>query len=121
MIIGDSKIQGKGIFANRNFKKGKIVMRWDTSIALIESEARKIPKKERRYLVFSNGVYIVSQSPEKYLNHSCKPNTMEKNYCDVAIRDINKGEEITTDYSLDPPPYIKMKCNCQNNNCKKII
>ena len=36
VIIKDSKIQGKGVFANKNFKKGKMVMKWDASIILTE-------------------------------------------------------------------------------------
>ena len=80
VIVQKSKIQGKGVFAGRNFRKGETVMGWDTSIALIERDARKIPLKKRKYLVRSNGMYILTKSPEKYLNHSCMPNTMEKNH-----------------------------------------
>ena len=121
VIIKSSKIHGKGVFANRNLKKGEIVMKWNTSTVLIKSEARKIPEKFKKYLVFSNGKYIMAQPPEKYVNHSCKPNTREGNHYDFAIRNIRKGEELTTDYSQNAPPHIKMKCACGNRNCKKII
>ena len=121
VAVQKSKIHGKGVFAGRNFRKGEIVMRWDTSIVLIKCDALKIPLNKRKYLVRSDGMYILTQYPEKYLNHSCMPNTMEKNYCDVALRNIRKGEEMTTDYSLDAPPYIKMKCFCKSSNCKRII
>ena len=121
VIIKNSKIHGKGVFANRNLKKGEIVMKWNTSTVLIKSEARKIPEKFKKYLVFSNGKYIMAQPPEKYVNHSCKPNTREGNHYDFAIRNIRKGEELTTDYSQNAPPHIKMKCACGNRNCKKII
>ena len=120
VIVKKSKIQGKGVFAGRDFRKGEIVMRWDTSTALIESDARKIPLKKRKYLVRSNGLYILTQPPEKYLNHSCMPNTMEKSHCDITLRNIRKGEELTTDYSLDGP-HIKMKCACKSCNCKRTI
>ena len=121
VIIKDSKIQGRGVFANRNFKKGKIVMKWDASIILTEKEAKKIPEKDKKYLVFFDGNYILAQSPEKYLNHSCNPNTREGKCRDIAIRRIKKDEEITTDYSQNAPPHIKMKCNCGSKKCKKII
>ena len=121
VTVKNSKIQGRGVFANRNFAKGETVMEWDTTKVLIESDARKIPQKNKKYLVFSNGLYIFSKSPEKYLNHSCSPNTKEKYYCDVAIRDIMKGEELMTDYSKDAPPHIKLKCNCKSKNCRKIV
>ena len=121
VIIGNSSIQGKGVFAGTDFKKGDIVMKWDDSVILTKNEAKKTPKKDRKYLVFFKGKYIMSQSPEKYLNHSCKPNTKEGKLCDIAIRGIKKGEELTTDYSINAPPHIKMKCACGENNCKKII
>ena len=121
VIVKNSKIQGKGVFAARNFRKGETIMRWDTSTVLIKQDALKIPLKERKYLVFTNGLFILAQAPEKYLNHSCIPNTMEKTHCDIALRNISKGEELTTDYSLDAPPHIKMKCRCKNSSCKRII
>jgi len=93
-------------------------MKWDASVILAKNEARKIPKRHRKYLVFFKGRYIMAQSPEKYLNHSCEPNTKEGRLCDVAARDIKKGEELTTDYSVNAPPHIKMKCLCGS---RKII
>ena len=121
VLIKKSKIQGKGVFAGINFKNGDIVMKWDTSMILTLKEAKRIPKRYRKYLVAYRGKFIISAPPEKYLNHSCKPNTKVGNLCDVAIRDIRKGEELTTDYSIDAPPQLKMKCNCKNKKCKKII
>jgi len=57
------------------------------------------------------------QKPERYINHSCDSNTVPKNNCDVAISKIEKGEEITSDYSkiesLDD-----FKCKCESKNCK---
>ena len=121
VIVQKSKIHGKGVFAGRNFRKGETAMEWDTTIVLIKTDALKVPSNKRKYLVYSNGMFILVQYPEKYLNHSCIPNTIEKNYCDVALGNIRKGEELTTDYSADAPPHIKMKCFCKNRNCKKII
>lgn len=121
VTIKPSKIQGLGVFAARDFKKKEIVMKWDTSICLSKKEAENVPKRYRKYLVYNKGRYIFSQSPERYLNHSCSPNTMEKDCSDVALKQIKKGEELTTDYSIDAPPHIKMRCNCGSIRCKKII
>jgi uncharacterized protein len=121
VIIKNSKIQGKGVFANSNFRKGDTVMKWDASVILTGKEAKKVPKRYQKYLVFYKGRYILSQSPEKYLNHSCEPNTREGNLCDIAIKNIKKGEEITTDYSIELPPHYKMKCTCKSKECRKIV
>ncbi len=121
VIIKNSNIQGKGVFAGADFGKGCVVMKWDASIILTKNEAKKIPKKQKKFLVFFKGKYIMAQPPEKYLNHSCDSNTKEGNLCDVAIRDIKKGEELTTNYSIDAPPHVKMKCACGSRKCRKII
>ena len=121
VIIKNSKIQGKGVFAGTDFKKGGIVMKWDDSVILTKNEAKKIPKRYRKCLVLFKGSYIMAQSPEKYLNHSCEPNTKEGKLCDVASKDVKKDEELTTDYSINAPPHVKMKCACGSKKCKKII
>lgn len=60
------------------------------------------------------------QAPEKYVNHSCEPNTTAKGFCDVAIRNIKKGEEITGNYE-ETAGGASFKCSCGSTNCKKII
>ena len=121
VIIRNSKIQGRGVFAGADFKKKDIVMKWDSSVILAKKEAKKIPKRHRKYLVFFKGRYIMAQSPEKYMNHSCEPNTKEGKLCDVAARGIKEGQELTADYSINAPPHIKMKCLCGSRKCRKII
>lgn len=121
LVIKDSKINGKGIFANRDFKKGEVVIKWDVSHKLDKKDIEKISENEKKYVVFNGGDYILMQSPARYVNHSCNANTMPKNQTDIAIRDIRKGEEITSDYSKDLVPGFEMKCECGYNNCRKII
>lgn len=58
-------------------------------------------KKQFTHVLFGK-IYLCS-SPEKYVNHSSNPNTVQDliNRCDIALRDIKKGEEITTDSRKD--------------------
>lgn len=121
VIIRDSKINGKGVFAARNFKKGEIVLKWDKSHVLLEEEVKKMKNKEKKYICKFNDVYFEVQEPEKFVNHSCDANTTAKDFCDVAIKDIKQGEEITANYIEELPPGTEMKCNCGSKNCKKII
>jgi len=60
------------------------------------------------------------QVPEKYVNHSCNANTRVGNQCDIAIRDIKKGEEITSDYGKEGS-FISFKCECGSKNCRGRI
>ncbi len=121
VIIKNSKIEGKGVFAPRNFKKGECIIKWDISNQLTPAQEKKLSETEKKYVAHINGKIILQQSPAKYVNHSCNPNTHIENFSDVAIKDIKKGEEITSNYFEDLSPNEEMKCNCGSKNCKRII
>ena len=88
---------------------------------LSKDELKKVPESKKKYVFYNKGKVVYMQPPERYVNHSCNANTKILNSCDVAIRDIKNGEEITSDYSEDLPPDFKMKCNCGSKNCRGII
>ena len=120
VVIKKSKIHGKGVFANRDFKKGEVVLRWKPKL-LKESEIQKLPAKERHYVYKDKkGKYFLMQAPEKYVNHSCEANTIVKNQCDVAIRHIKKGEEITSDYGKEGS-FVNFICKCGSKKCRGIV
>ncbi|MCX6765760.1 MAG: SET domain-containing protein-lysine N-methyltransferase [Candidatus Moranbacteria bacterium] len=119
IIVKKSKIEKKGVFAARNFKKGEIVLKW-TPKFLGKSEIEKLRNGQRHYIYKAGrNKYLLMQSPEKFVNHSCEPNTRVKNYCDVAVRDIKKGEEITSDYGKGS--LVSFKCKCGSKNCRGVI
>ncbi|MDD2696668.1 MAG: SET domain-containing protein [Candidatus Pacebacteria bacterium] len=120
IVVKKSKISNKGVFANRNFKKGEVVLSWNPK-ALKESEVEKIPTDKRHYIYKSvdNG-YFLMQSPEKYVNHSCDANTEARNGRDVAIKDIKKGEEITSDYTRQGSS-TSFICTCGTEKCRGFI
>ena len=121
VVVKKSKIHRKGVFAGRNFRKGETILKWDLSVKLTKEEADKLPKKEKQYLYLIKEKYLLLQAPERFVNHSCEANTNVKDFCDVAVRDIKKGKEITGDYSKEEIPEFKMKCNCKSKNCKGTI
>jgi SET domain-containing protein len=121
VVVKKSEIHGNGVFAARNFKKGETVLKWDTSNELTKEEVRKLPEKEKRYITYLDGKFVLMKSPERYVNHSCDANTTAKNYCDVAVIDIKMGEEITANYSEECIPTLRMKCSCGSKKCRKII
>ena len=120
LILKKSKIQGLGVFAGKDFKRNEIVIKWDTSNQLTKKQFDALDEKGRKYIANVDGKFIVQQAPAKYVNHSCNPNTYVRNFCDVAKRDIKKGEEITSDYGEDTEGFT-MKCNCGSKDCRKII
>ena len=121
VIVKKSKIEGLGVFASRSFKKGEVVIKWDISHQLTAEEVKKLAETEKKYVAYMNGKYILMQPPARYVNHSCDANTYAGNFCDIAKRNIKKGEEITGDYSEDETPGFEMKCSCGSKNCRKVI
>ena len=119
--VRGSKIEGKGIFALRDFKEGEIVLKWNVSKQISKEEFGLFSESEKRYVSFYGGKYNMLPVPERYVNHSCNPNTFVQNFSDVAKRDIGKGEEITSDYAEDLPSGREIKCNCGEKACRKTI
>ena len=91
-----------GIFANRDFKKGEIVIKYNL-ITLTPESFKKLPKEERMFTHIHWGQIKLYPIPARYVNHSDDPNTVQnlKECYDIALRDIKKGEEITTDATKD--------------------
>ena len=121
VVVKESKIDGKGVFAARSFKKGELVLKWDISRELSEEEATALSENEKKYVAFWNSKWVLQLPPARFVNHSCNPNTFIKDFCDIAKRDIEKGEEITSDYSKEPEPNMNMKCKCGSKNCRGTI
>jgi SET domain-containing protein len=106
IIIKKSKVgqfsNGKGVFANRDFKKGEVVIKYNLE-PLSKEEFENLPVSEKEFTHNHRSIIYLYSVPERYVNHSSNPNTIQdlKNKCDVAKRDIKKGEEITTDATKD--------------------
>ena len=102
VVIGKGNLSGRGIFAYRDFKKGEVVIKYSLK-PLTEDEFKKLSKIEKNFTHNHFGVIYLYSIPERYVNHSSNPNTIQdlKNKCDVAIKNIKKGKEITTDATKD--------------------
>jgi len=89
---------------------------------LTREEIKKLSKDDQNHTDYvGKGLYVLMQAPSKFVNHSCEPNTYVKNAQDIALRNIKKGEEITTDYSINGVDEWELKCNCGSKNCRKIV
>lgn len=122
IVVKPSKIDRKGLFAVRDFKKGEVVTHWDTSHVVAKDQYNQLPPDIKEHT--SNAgedMYIIVQEPECFMNHSCEPNTYVDFARDIALRDIKKGEEITSDYSSDSVGELSFTCNCASKNCKVTI
>lgn len=124
VIVKKSVIQGNGVYANKNFRKGEIVLFIDDSHIVMDETTLTKHQLEFDCDYLANGKTILMQEPEKYINHSCDPNTYVKTINGVrqvlAMHDIKIGDEITYDYSINGYNDGTFKCNCGSKNCRVI-
>ena len=122
ILVKKSSINNLGLFAAKDFKKGEIVLRWNLSYILKKEDIAKLPQEERKYVSFHEGKYILIQKPERYINHSCNANTNAEHFCDIAVRDIKNGEEITADYTQEGEVLGEnIPCHCGSEKCQKEL
>jgi hypothetical protein len=110
--IGDSLIEGKGLFALNGFNKGDIILDY----TLFKDTFVKTSWKDlTRYLTSHNWMipiddeYCLTSDPISkihYVNHSREPNGdwQIANMLIVAAKNILKNEEIFIDYRLEYRP-----------------
>jgi|SRR3989344_2820114 len=119
-----SKINGKGVFALKNFKLGEVVIDWSSCSEVISREKfLKMSGRDKKYVSFVEEEFIIFREPAKFVNHSCNPNTKVRGKANIAVRDIEEGEEITTDYTLETDhtlenASVEFKCRCRSKNCE---
>ena len=112
--IGQSHIEGIGLFADQFIPKGTVTWKFDPRFDLYfdSSEVQKMPDLQKdlivhfAYLSKKSGKYVYSIDNTRFTNHSTNPNIAEDEklsegdaeICTVATRDIEIGEEMTIDY-----------------------
>ncbi len=96
--IGSGNINGKGVYADRDFKEDEVVIKYHLT-PLTTMEYEKLPKDKKPFVHTHDGKKYLYAEPERYVNHSSSPNTKQDfgRKCDIATEDIKKGEMITTD------------------------
>ena len=133
--VGRSRIEGTGVFAKRRIHRGA---------RIIEYIGERVPADRLLAPVGGTGaarVYIFRLSEtividgarggnaSRFINHSCAPNCEAYAFDDrmyiYAQIDIARGEELTFDYKLAPPPGRRAKaapdehaCSCGATNCR---
>ncbi|MEK6844807.1 MAG: SET domain-containing protein-lysine N-methyltransferase [Nanoarchaeota archaeon] len=125
-IFVSKSFDGKGLFAKESIKK-------DEFLFIVKGKIRKEDKyyegnyflEGPRWLAVGKHKWIIPlrKNPWWFINHSCSPNAglVGKNKV-VAMKNINKNEEITLDYSItEDDPNWEMKCKCDDKKCRKII
>lgn len=124
VLVKTSKIQGKGVYANKDFKRNDIVLIIDDTNVITDKNLITKQQFENACDYLDNGKIILMKEPEVYINHSCNPSTYVKTIDGVrkvfAMKDIKKGDEITYDYSINGDNDGTFICHCGSDKCRKI-
>ena len=78
-------------------------------------------KIETYTYIDEKGTRILSWDNAKYVNHCCHCNTMSTGYgFEIAIDDIQAGEEITDEYGMFNFDYT-LQLSCEKSDCRKTV
>ena len=115
--IGISPIHGTGVFASEFIPKGTITWRLEDRFDKIvkPEDMNGLPLSARQFLemyaLYCEDVqgYVLCSDHAKHMNHSLQANTRAHDDYDIAVRDIQVGEEITCNYfDFDPESAAKL-------------
>jgi hypothetical protein len=124
-----SEIEGKGLVAACLIEEGEVIWRPDPDearLCLVEilawPEAQQI-EFNRYGFQCGEDEFVFAGGSDRYMNHSCDPNTWwENDLILTARRDIQPGEEVTYDYAtLDILLDYQMICHCGSAGCRGLI
>lgn len=119
--------KGQSVFANRTFRKNEFIIEFVGEIFTVDQYIQSVTPQNNHFLQIDTNLFQgPSDTPDNYINHSCNPNCGFR-YQGIrpllySIRDIDKGEEITFDYSTTmDESFWEMECLCGDENCRGTI
>ena len=130
--IKKSRIDNKGLYANRNIKKGTRIIEYKGKVITVKETEKnsKFDNEKAIYLFNLNKKYDLDGdfkfNKARLINHSCEPN------CEVsgsglrvwvyAIKDIKVNEELSYDYGFSyDKDFKQFPCRCGAKNCVGYI
>lgn len=121
-----SETIGYGVFVTKPIPQGTIVWtecRLDRLFTL--DQVLELPKEQRAILdvyafLKADGYFVLCWDHGRFMNHSCDPTIRELGNNELAVRDLQVGDQITCDYSILNWDKT-MPCNCGSKNCRKAI
>ena len=121
IVMRNSPIHDTGVFATHPIRAGERLMWVSGGIVYTSDDWRsgKVQLDGQRYneSQIADDLFVATPiSLYYYVNHSCDPSVLN----DMAWRDIEAGEEITTDYAYceSYPDYRLEPCRCGSPLCR---
>ncbi len=115
---------GYGVFATAFIPAGTIVYIRDAMEVVIPAQDTMLTDPRYRDVIDKysyidgEGNHIISWDHAKYVNHCCQCNTMSTGWgFEIAVRDIQAGEEITDEYGIFNMSH-EMELKCCKDGCR---
>jgi uncharacterized protein len=125
IVIKQSPIHGRGVFAARRIEAGEITIDWSSCAEILsDEEVRALPVEEQMFVSFVDGRNVLFKPPARFVNHSCEANARADDGHDVALRAIEEGEEITIDYVAEQALELRLhtiQCRCGAATCRGVL
>jgi len=133
--VGRSRIEGMGVFAKRRIHRGARIIEYRGERVAADRLLAPAsgPEPARVYTFRLNETVVIDGArggnASRFINHSCAPNCEAYAFDDrlyiYAMVDIARGDELTFDYKLAPPPGLPAEseldsqaCSCGAANCR---
>jgi hypothetical protein len=124
LVMRKSPVHGIGTFATHPIRAGETLFWVSGGIVYTTEDWRtgRVQLEGEMYNEAQIGDDLFVATPKSlyyYVNHSCDPNMLNH----VAWRDIQAGEEITTDYAYGEasPSYRLEPCLCGSSLCRDRV
>lgn len=125
VALGPSKTGGTGVFTSKRLSRDEVIREMGVGRRITREEPLRPEEGERpeHCTVVDGRVFLVT-SPDRYLNHSCDPNSWlrfeENRIVLVARRDVEAGEELTIDYLINNAGGDSWECHCGTTRCRGL-
>lgn len=123
-----SGIAGRGLVADEPIGKDEVVAVKGGHIVTTETLLSMPEYLQNSDVQITDDLHLVALDDDEYesvmlfLNHSCEPNVgFAGNTVLVAMRPVEPGEELTTDYALFDDYEGSMGCSCGKPACRRRI
>lgn len=114
---------GKGIFARERISAGQMILAFGGDI-ITTQEVQAMGGAQGNAIQIGLDLYINLEPPSRYANHSCAPNAgVKHDTILVALRDIERDQEICYDYSttMSENDWTLLGCLCGAPQCRRVI
>jgi SET domain-containing protein len=123
-----SAIHGRGLVAVAPIGAGEVVAVKGGHIVDTATLLRLSEHLQNSEIQIADELHLVALTDDEYepvmlfINHSCEPNVgFAGNVVLVAMRDVDAGTELTTDYAMFSTLDDALACRCGTPSCRGTI